>query len=71
MSTRAEALLEQIKALPPEVQREVAAKVLQREQGHGNWEEQKVKLRQMQARHAGRGLRDRLLQDRAMERARG
>jgi hypothetical protein len=71
MSTKAEAILEEIKALPPDEQEQVRDGILQLQERQRQWEEQKAKLRQMQSRHAGRGMLNRLLEERAKERARG
>ena len=71
MSTRSQSILEQIKSLPPEEQREVCDGVAQFQSRQRAWEEQKAKLREMQSRHAGGGLLKRLLEERAKERARG
>ena len=71
MSTSAQAIVEQIKALPPADQREVYEQVQQLEARRQGWEEQKAKLREMQRRHAGGGMLKQLLEDRAKERARG
>jgi len=69
MSTKAQAILEKIKALPPDEQEQVRDGILQLQERQRQWEEQKVKLREMQSRHAGRGLLKRLLEERAKERA--
>ncbi len=69
MSTKAEAILEQIKALPPEDREQVRDGLLQLEERQRQWEEQQAKLREMQSRHAGSGLLNRLLDERAKERA--
>ncbi|MBI2926140.1 MAG: hypothetical protein HYY24_10585 [Verrucomicrobia bacterium] len=71
MSTMAQAILEQIKNLPPDDQRQLLGELAQLEARQRAWEEHKLKLRDMQARHAGRGLLNRLLEERARERARG
>ena len=71
MSTKAEAILEQIKALPPEDREQVRDGLLQLQERQRQWEEQQVKLRDMQSRHAGSGLLNRLLDERAKERSRG
>ena len=71
MSIEAQAILEKIKALPPDEQEQVRDGILQLQERQRQWEEQKVKLREMQSRHAGRGLLDRLLEDRAKERTHG
>ena len=69
MSTRAQAILEEIKALPPDEQEQVRDGLLQLQERQRQWEEQQVKLRDMQSRHAGSGLLNRLLEVRAKERA--
>lgn len=71
MSTKAEAILEKIRALPPEEQEQVRNGILQLQERQRQWEQQKAKLRQMQSRHVGRGMLNRLLEERAKERARG
>jgi hypothetical protein len=68
MSTKAEAILEEIKALPLVEQVQVREGILHLQERQ--WEEQKTKLREMQDRHTGRGLLNRLLEERAKERAR-
>jgi len=67
MSATAEVILEKIKALPPEEQAQVCEGVLKLQERQRQWKEQKGKLREMQSRHAGRGLLDRLLEERARE----
>ena len=57
--------------LPPAEMQAVCSEIRQLEARRQEWEEQKAKLREMQARHAGRGLLNRLLDERAKERARG
>lgn len=71
MSTKAQAILEEIKALPPNEQEQVRDGIRQLEERQHQWEEQKTKLREMQSRHAGSGLLNRLLDERAKERSRG
>ena len=71
MSTVAQTILEQIKALPGDQQREICAEVLQLEARHRAWEEQRARLREMQSRHTGRGLLQALLDERTQEGARG
>lgn len=71
MSTTATAILDQIKTLPEAEQQEVLAGVTQLQTRRGEWEKQRADLREMQARHAGSGLRDRLLDERAKEREPG
>jgi len=70
MSTNAQAVLEQIRALPPEERQIVFDELAQLQARQRAWEEQMAKLREIQARHAGRGLLNRLLEERAKERAR-
>ena len=70
MSTKAEAILEQIKALPPEDREQVRDGLLQLEERQHQWEEQKAALRRLQASSKGKGLLKALLEDRAKERAR-
>ena len=71
MSTEAQDILEKIKSLPPEDLAEVRDGILQLQERQRQWQEQQVKLREMQSRHTGRGLLNRLLEERARERARG
>ena len=71
MSTKAQAILDQIQALPPEEQAEVLDQALRLREGMLQWGEQKKRLRELQARYAGSGLLKRLLEERAKERARG
>lgn len=71
MSTKAQAILDEIKALPPEEQEQVVDEAIRLREGAKEWERQRAKLRAMQSRHAGRGLLNRLLEERAKERARG
>ena len=71
MSTKAEAVLEPIRALPPEGREQVRNGLLQLQERQRQWEEQKLKLREMQSRHAGGGMLNRLLKERAKERSRG
>ncbi len=71
MSTKARAVLDEIKALSPEERREVMRELAQLEARQSAWQEQREKLREMQARHAGRGLLNRLLEERTKERTRG
>ena len=71
MSTTAQTIIEQIKALPADDQRVVCEELAQLAGRRQAWEAQKVKLHEMQARHAGGGLLKRLLEERAKERARG
>ena len=68
MSTKAQVILDEIKALPPEEQEQVRDGILQLQERQRQWEEQKAKLREMQSRHTGRGLLKRLLEERAKER---
>ena len=71
MSTKAQAILDQIKALPKEEQREVCDEVLRFQERLRGWEEQRAALRRLQASCKGKGLLKALLEDRAQERARG
>lgn len=71
MSTNAQAIIEKIKALPSDEQREVLDGIEEIQSRQRAWDEQKARLREMQGRHAGRGLLKRLLEERAKERARG
>lgn len=71
MSTKAQAILVEIKALPPTEQEQVRNGLQQLQERQRQWGEQQLKLREMQPRHAGRGLLNRLLEERARERARG
>jgi hypothetical protein len=71
VSNQGHAILAAIKALPSEERRQVLDEaLLLRERAH-EWEQQQAKLRDMQSRHAGRGLLQRLLNNRAEDRARG
>ena len=65
MSTKAQAVLQEIKAMSPDEQVQVRDGILQLQERQRQWEEQKAKLRQMQSRHAGRGMLNRLLEERA------
>ena len=71
MSTRAQAILEEIKALPPDEREQVRDGMLQLQERQRQWEEQKAALRRLQAGSKGKGLLQALLEDRAKERARG
>ena len=71
MSTKAQAILDEIKALPPEEQEQVRDGILQLQDRQRQWEEQKAALRRLQASSKGKGLLKALLEDRARERARG
>ena len=71
MSTTAQAILDQIKSLPPDEQQAVLKEIADVQNRLQAWEKQRAKLRDMQARHAGRGLLNRLLEERTKERARG
>lgn len=64
-------ILERIRALSPEDREHVVGEAVRFREGAREWERQKAKLRDMQSRHAGRGLTDRLLEERAKERANG
>jgi hypothetical protein len=70
MSNRAEKILQDIKTLEPDEQARVREALLQVNKDQG-WDEQRSVLRSMQARHKGRGLLKRMLEERARERARG
>ena len=69
MSAKAQAILDEIRALPPADLQAVCSEIRQLETRRQGWEEQKAKLREMQARYADRGLLNRLLDERAKERA--
>jgi len=69
MSTKVDAILSEIRALPPEEQRQVIDETLRLRARE--WAQQQARLRDLQSRHAGRGLLGRLLETRAEERARG
>ena len=71
MSTKAQAILDEIRALPPAELQVVCSEIRRLEARQSGWEEQKAKLREMQARHAGSGLLGRLLDERAKERGHG
>jgi hypothetical protein len=71
MSSKARSILKEILALPVEDQQIVCKEILQLDARREAWEQQRAKLRAMQTRHAGRGLLNRLLEERAKERARG
>ena len=71
MSTTAQTIIEQIKALPTDEQRMVCEEIVQLAGRQQAWEEQKAKLREMQGRHVGGGMLKQLLEDRAKERSRG
>jgi len=64
-------ILEQIQGLSPEDRERVVDEAVRLREGAREWEQQKVKLHDMQSRHAGRGLLNRLLEERAKERANG
>jgi hypothetical protein len=70
MSTKAQAILEEIKMLSPDERREVCEEVLQLQERQRQWEGQKAALRRLQASSKGEGLLKALLEDRAKERAR-
>jgi hypothetical protein len=70
VSTKAQAILEEIQALPPDEQEQVVAQAIRLRERAQEWARQKAKLREMQSRHTGRGLLSRLLAERAKERAR-
>ena len=70
MSTKAEAVLEQIRALPPEDREQVRDGILQLQERQRQWEEQKLALRRLQASSKGEGLLKALLEDRRRDRER-
>ena len=69
VSSKAQAIMEAIKALPSEERRQVLDEALHLRARE--WAQQEAILRDMQSRHAGRGLLQRLLENRAEDRARG
>ena len=71
MSTKAQAILEEIRALPPEEQRAVCDEILRLQERLRGWEEQRAALRRLQASCKGKGLLKALLAERAKERASG
>jgi hypothetical protein len=71
MSSKARSIVEQIKSLSSEDQQEVFAEVMRLDSSRREWEEQKTRLHEMQKRHKGRGLLEKLLNDRSQERTRG
>jgi hypothetical protein len=71
MSTKAQAILDEIRALPPDEQRVVCDEILQFQEQLRGWQEQRAALRQLQASCKGKGLLKALLAERAKERARG
>ena len=71
MSKNAQAILDEIRSLPPEERREVCDEVLQLQERQRQWKEQQAALRRLQAASKGKGLLKALLEDRARERARG
>ncbi len=71
MSTKAQAILDEIRALPAVERRAVCDEVLQLRERQLQWEEQQAALRLLQASNKGKGLLKALLEDRAKERARG
>lgn len=71
MSTKAQVILDEIKALPPAEREQVVEAAIRLREGAAEWERQQARLRDMQSRHAGRGLLNRLLEERTKERARG
>jgi hypothetical protein len=70
MSTRTQAILDQVKALPDDERREVCEQIIDFEARVEGWEKQKARIREMQARYAGSGLLSRLLDERNKDRAR-
>ena len=71
VSTKGQAILEAIKALPSEERRQVLDEAWLLRERTREWDQQQAKLRDMQSRHAGRALLQRLLHHRAEERPRG
>lgn len=71
VSTKAQAILDEIRTLPPQELETVCSGIHELDSRRQAWEAQQTRLRDMQARHAGRGLLNRLLQERSKERARG
>jgi len=71
VSTKAQVILDEIKALPPAEREQVVEAAIRLREGAAEWERQQARLRDMQSRHAGRGLLNRLLEERTKERARG
>lgn len=69
MSTKAQAILEEIRALPPGEQAEVRNGLLQLQERQRQWEQQRAALQRL--RRSSEGLLKALLDDRARERARG
>jgi hypothetical protein len=70
MSTKAQAILEEIKALPPDEREQVRDGMLQLQERQRQWEEQKAALRRLQAGSKGKGLLSALLDDRRRDRER-
>lgn len=70
MSTRTQAILDQVKALPDDERREVCEQIVEFESRMEGWEKQKAILRDMQSRHAGSGLLEVLLEERRKDRER-
>lgn len=71
MSSKAQTILNDIKALPPDEQRQVLDEALNLRLRSREWEQQQARLRDLQSRHAGSGLLNRMLETRAEERSRG
>ncbi len=71
MSSTAREIIERIKSLSTDEQQTVCEEITRLAENQRKWEAQQVKLRDMQARHAGGGLLNRLLDERTKERARG
>jgi hypothetical protein len=65
MSANAEVLMQQFIALPLVEQEQVKNGILGLEAKLKSWEEQKLKIREMQSRHKNRGLLKVLLDERA------
>jgi hypothetical protein len=71
MSTKAQMILEQTRGPSPEDRERVVDEAVRLREGAQEWDRQRAKLHDMQSRHAGRGLLNRLLEERAKERANG
>jgi hypothetical protein len=71
MSANAQAVIEKIRALPANEQQQVFEEVAHLQSRQRAWAEQQAKMREMQGRHTGSGLLNRLLEARNQERARG
>jgi hypothetical protein len=71
MSTNGETVLEQFRALPLDERREVLNTAREFHERAMQWEQEKARLRELQSRHARRGLLGVLLEEQAKERSRG